>query len=357
MKLNDTQSYYLDFLRLISAQFVVIGHGLVMFGIVPIGSHNYIQQTPVVIFFILSGFLIAYALFNKEESYNFKVFFIERFSRIYSGLIPCLIFILLIDLLRIHVLHLEYPYANYFDVKSFLANLFMLENYPKTHFQAFGSGRPLWSLAIEWWMYMFFGMLYLSYYKNKISWKGACLLMFFAIVPFYNLYSSYSNSGKDSFTIIWFAGWIIAFFYSYLLKTERISILASSIFLVLFLIAAIRRYSMVPYVYDTTFVLLVSFAFMFSLLFLSNYQINKPLLGSKKVIFCAGYSYTLYLIHYTILDLISVLFKLGSIEMRWLVFIGAFLVSNLLSAFIAYHTEMKYKNLGRWIKRKLGVIA
>ena len=53
LKLNASQSYYLDFLRFISAQLVVFGHGIDMFGIVPVNSHSYIQQIPVVIFFIL----------------------------------------------------------------------------------------------------------------------------------------------------------------------------------------------------------------------------------------------------------------------------------------------------------------
>jgi peptidoglycan/LPS O-acetylase OafA/YrhL len=53
----------------------------------------------VLIFFLLSGILISFTLIerSKQPSYGFGTFLLERFARIYSGLVPALMLIVVVD--------------------------------------------------------------------------------------------------------------------------------------------------------------------------------------------------------------------------------------------------------------------
>lgn len=169
LKINSIQSLTLDIIRVFAAQIVLFGYAISFFCIN--STMPYIQNMGVVIFFILSGLIISYILIHKsKEGYSFKEFFIERFARIYSGLIPSLIFIAIIDGI-IQLYNPDYYKYSDYDIKTFFANIFMLQDYYVGHYfeqlvpdsfkiTSFGSGRPLWTLAIEWWIYMFMGLIY-----------------------------------------------------------------------------------------------------------------------------------------------------------------------------------------------------
>jgi peptidoglycan/LPS O-acetylase OafA/YrhL len=55
------------------------------------------------IFFLISGFVIAAALSRRsgDPDYGFLRFFVDRFARIYSGLLPALVLILAVDRLTL----------------------------------------------------------------------------------------------------------------------------------------------------------------------------------------------------------------------------------------------------------------
>jgi peptidoglycan/LPS O-acetylase OafA/YrhL len=95
---NDT-SVTLDLLRAVAAQMVCVGHAINFF----IGGWPsdlpYMQNVGVLLFFILSGFLITHTLVKRSErpDYRFTQFLIDRFARIYSGLIPALVLIIVVD--------------------------------------------------------------------------------------------------------------------------------------------------------------------------------------------------------------------------------------------------------------------
>ena len=127
---NDS-SVTLDLLRAVAAQMVCVGHGISFF--VPAWRPTELplmQNVGVLIFFVLSGTLITFTLIerSKQPSYGFDTFFLERFARIYSGLIPALLFVVVVDAIVIYGFH-EKAAAPYYTVKTFIANLFMLEAY------------------------------------------------------------------------------------------------------------------------------------------------------------------------------------------------------------------------------------
>jgi peptidoglycan/LPS O-acetylase OafA/YrhL len=127
---NDT-SATLDLMRAVAAQMVCVGHAISFF-VPPWRSPAMplIQNIGVLLFFILSGFLITYTLIerSKNPAYGFWQFFIERFARIYSGLIPALIFVAAVDAITVHFTG-ELTIARSYNLKTFGANLLMLEGY------------------------------------------------------------------------------------------------------------------------------------------------------------------------------------------------------------------------------------
>ena len=163
--LTNTATVYLDVIRILASQMVVFGHGFRFNGIFPFmgpPTFPYLQKMAVVIFFFLSGFLITTSVFKKTKKgeFSFLEYFCERFGRIYSAVIPCLLLILIFDLFFQTIMPNQYGYYESFNIKTFLGNLFMLQGYPHLfQIASFGSALPLWTLANEWWIYMLFGLL------------------------------------------------------------------------------------------------------------------------------------------------------------------------------------------------------
>ena len=144
--IGKNESFILDFLRAITAQLVLISHGITF--LIPHEVYKtsrfigYIAPFGVIIFFLLSGYLITHSAKKKNFSYEgFKIFLIDRFSRIYTPFIPCLILISLIDWINIRVFNGIYLNEKATGIATFLGNLFMLQNRPSIgvdmHFNSF----------------------------------------------------------------------------------------------------------------------------------------------------------------------------------------------------------------------------
>jgi len=127
---NDC-SLVLDLARFVAAQAVCFGHAISIFGVYPgIQPPNvpYMQNIAVLVFFVLSGFVIAHTLIANSErvGYGISEYLIERFARIYSAYLPALIFISLVDYSLFHLG--IYEYYQHLSLKAFVGNLFMLQS-------------------------------------------------------------------------------------------------------------------------------------------------------------------------------------------------------------------------------------
>ena len=140
---------------------VFVGHGLGTFN----ARHPiWPQQFGVVIFFLLSGYLISQTLHRRLDQPNstFTDYAIDRFARIYSAYLPAILLVCVLDYLTLNYFgHLiKDEVVSRFSIESFVANLFMLQAPAIT--EPFGSAAPLWTVAIEFWIYMFVGLLAFS---------------------------------------------------------------------------------------------------------------------------------------------------------------------------------------------------
>lgn len=352
-QLTEGSSLFLDLLRGFSVQLVVVGHGISFCAIFPAlqpPNFPFMQNIAVVIFFLLSGYLISNSIFYNiasTKNYSFTSYFIDRFSRIYSALIPALIFVFFIDYLSVSKGSENYNYTDAFNIKTFIGNIFMLQDFPffkhvAIKITSFGSARPLWTLAIEWWIYMWFGFLSIKIMKaNKLTIINMLIFVFLCIVPAYNIISGRGNG----LTIYWLFGLLVCLLYD---KYKNLDLQKSIkwIMLLLFLLLAAARVAYTLQEYEGIFVFLLAGSLLISIELCSNLQINISI--AKLVRLIANYSYTLYLVHYSIYDFLLSHYK--SDYSGNTLFVAGFIISNLIAFTIGYFTETK---LTKFVKVKL----
>lgn len=110
-------------------------------------------QEGVLVFFLLSGFVIYYSHGPQRETGNdFITYLVKRGRRIYPIFGLSLLLAYGIQCLSAHGL---LPV----NLGSLAGNIFMLQDHPDTPgnlFLPFADNMPLWSLSYEWWFYMMF---------------------------------------------------------------------------------------------------------------------------------------------------------------------------------------------------------
>lgn len=300
---------------------MVVGHGISFTGIAPYlkqPSFPWMQNIAVLIFFILSGFLITCSLVGKakNDDYQYFNYVVDRSARIYTTFFPALIFVLCIDLLSIFLDGSEYGYWSAFDVKTFVGNVFLLQDFPGLPVTSFGSARPFWTLAIEWWIYLFVGAVFFFTFKKKRFILLACVVIF-SVVPLYNLLGGRGN-GLFSY---WLFGSAIYFLWASRFL-DQVSTKIKVTLLVLGVTLAAYRVINTMLEYEPLFATLLAINILLLIDLAPRLRLNKEF--SVGAAFVAGYSYTLYLVHYSIYD-----FLVSHWGQGVGVFVAGFVFSNL----------------------------
>lgn len=347
-KLSEHGSLALDLVRASASQAVVIGHGISYFGIAPWlqpPAFPYIQNLAVVIFFVLSGLLITYATLRKPSGFQFREFAIDRFARIYGAYLVVLVLVIAIDRWAIHLDPASYGHRGWFDTRTFLGNVFMLQDHPllEQRMSSFGSARPFWTLAIEWWIYMAFGWLVLRGNKPYALW--VLVLGALAIVPAHHVFGGRGNG----LALAWMFGAACYLALStQALAKARTSSLATGFVLFGGLAVWLLRGTKEPY--DPKFAALLAAALVCGLLAIDRVSWQVPGGVAHAVRFVANYSFTLYLLHYSLLDLIAHNPVFASPHANFWFGVA---VANVLSITVASVTELRHRALAAWLKTKL----
>lgn len=155
--MNKGFSLYLDLVRFIAACLVYIYHSnqrLLVENILPASDFGH---SSVIVFFVLSGFVIAYVTDTKENTWT--SYWASRLSRVYSVAVPAIVLTLLLDTVGRTLfpqLYLDYPYDQ-FLTRSLSSFVFANEVWfiSITLF----SNVPYWSICYEIWYYVAFGIL------------------------------------------------------------------------------------------------------------------------------------------------------------------------------------------------------
>jgi len=352
--LTPASSTALNLIRGLSAQFVLVGHLLTYNEVNGFyGSHPIflIQNFGVTIFFILSGFLITYSADSKNSLYGFKSFLLDRFSRIYIAYVPALIFVFSLDKIAVHSFG-TFFYEGNTNYKNLLGNIFMLQDYPLLNYlpsaidnpqptiSSLGSARPFWTIAKEWWIYLFFGLLYFG--KNRLT--TILWLPILLIVPFYSVIA-----GGNSLFLVWMLG--VGIFY--LLKHDVTRNGNYLFFAISLIIAALRLYVTKYDFYDLGFSVSLGAAFYFMLSFLQRISVPVTIVRTfgSFAEFISSYSFSLYLLHSTVVYLSM---KLDIGIGKPLTMLLTFVVCNIVAYFFASVTEFKYHQFRNWLRGVLG---
>lgn len=338
--ISSNLSISIDILRFLSAQLVFWGHigsflgGEEFF----IGGKWRIQNLGVVVFFMLSGFLIIRTLAKYRD---FGSFFVDRFVRIYLTFIPCLIIVTAID--SIMVRQGGWIYEESINAATFLANLLMLQDFPLFKqisgfgFTSFGSARPLWTLAVEWWLYMFAGWVFLGVRFRK-TW-----LILLSCVPI-----AFATFGRgNALSLVWILGGLLVFIPEN--KLERRTALAGSIVcLVLFGIRV--AYTQSFYDFQACVFLAAFFAIILDEVRRSSFFsiLSDRSVGLVRIL--AGSSYALYILHYTIIEVVR---SRGWDHPQTILI--SFLASNALAIVVYLLFDKNHRILAANTKKILGL--
>jgi len=142
-----------------------------------IGTIGRFGHEAVMIFFVLSGFVIAYISQVKEDTPG--LYFKSRFARLYSVAIPALFITLVLDYFGSRAAPELYVWPYYQasePVHRFLVNLLFVNQLWFENVRAFSNG-PYWSLSYEFWYYVIFAAaFYYTGAKRFFFTAAACLI-------------------------------------------------------------------------------------------------------------------------------------------------------------------------------------
>ncbi len=213
----------------------------------------------------------------------------------------------------------------------------MLQDFPIIfNYTSFGSARPFWTIAIEWWLYLAFGCVYFLFIKSSfLKRKNILLLVLLSIVPVYNLVGGRGGA----LSLYWVFGMCISLFLPYY-KKLTISVRWKVIFALMLLFLSIIRQAVIISAYDVTFALILALLMLVSIDLINHVEIKKKI--SSIIRFFASYSFTLYLIHYSILDLVKIHY---SNHHPYIIFFFSFIFINVIAFLLGRLTEYKLKNI------------
>ncbi len=351
-RLGPAQSAYLDLLRGLAAQLVLLHHTVAIClpssGLDRLGG----GALGVLVFFLLSGFLITGTVASRVASGRFSLteFTVSRATRIFLPYVPALVLVALLDRWMLH--SPVYSYTADYTAPTAVANLFMLQDFPPFQilrrlgvpdqawfFKTFGSGRQFWTVSIEWWIYLTVGIgTALALTRRGAVWWG--VLAFVAIEPLYNLV----GGPGDCLTLAWLLGagawWVV----------QRAALPGAGLaWAGCVVLAGTRLFFTHGRIYDAVFALLLAAVLFVPLLLLRGGR----LMWLTRLRFdrLSFHSYSLYLTHGTIGLLLVA--RLGDAAMGWPGVLLVVVLCNLVAIPFAAAFELPQRRVRRLILDRL----
>lgn len=142
------------------------------------GNRSTVGEEAVIIFFVLSGYLVGGSVIRsiKNGTWSWKSYLFKRITRLWVVLLPALLFGILLDILGMHLLGsttsiyaapsstlVPHDLAARLSWKVIIANATFLQGILSP---TAGTNNSLWSLAYEWWYYLQFPLLVLTFSKT-----------------------------------------------------------------------------------------------------------------------------------------------------------------------------------------------
>ncbi len=298
--LRPATSTYLDLIRFLAALVVFVSHvtwnklsGGFLWQFAPFG------HPAVMVFFVLSGFVVAHAV--SAPGISAAQYYIARFSRLYSVVIPAIILTLVCD--RVGISINSKPYAledNTFPIlRAFLALIYL--NTVWDIRLTFLSNGAYWSIPFEFWYYVLFGALHFCRGWRRLLLAGLAALvagphiLLFAPIWLMGV-AAYRLSQRQALP----SRWAALLFGLSLALALAITLLADG-----FRLAQRKEEAGWPPGYHPVDFLL---GLTLAVHFYAVSQLNLPLARwAGGIRYAAGYTFSLYLYHLPLLHLLAAL--------------------------------------------------
>jgi peptidoglycan/LPS O-acetylase OafA/YrhL len=256
----------------------------------------------VVIFFVLSGFLVGGKLLGRIQSntFNARAYFTDRLTRLYIVVLPALLITLATDYGGGQIFNGQglysalpaafggYAPAQNISAGIFLGNAAFLQTITVP---TLGSNGPLWSLAYEFWYYLLAPLLFWGLLgKGNLPLRLLCLLAVAA-----GLLLLRGQVGL--YFPLWLFGAAIVYFTN---KLPLIGHPLPAIALTLALMA-VGRLNLLPAV-PADYLLALTFALSLQALYV---RANKTAFLARANQILAGFSFSLYAIHFPLIVLMA----------------------------------------------------
>lgn len=353
--MSGAASAYLDAMRALGANLVIVSHVLALyFGIwiFPFGSLG------VTIFFLLSGFLIMQSMLSRgaRPGAHLPAFLADRTARILTPYVPALVVIALLNLAFIDASYSKDGTNT--GVLAFLGNLFLLQDHSAFQFlelagielawriRPYNSAEPFWTVAIEMWIYVAAGLFYFCAIKRERLNRHWLIALTMISVPVV-VWNAAAGGGK-SLSLIWLVGALIGLVFHRWRSTGYVNAPAISLTMIGFgtiaLIGRIGKAGFSPYDFQTaTLIAIVMFGVLAYLLTVIRCSSRWHRFLER----AASYSYSLYLLHNTILIVVLEAFPIEDLRVRAAVGV---VLAHVCSYLLYLAFERHYRAVAAWLR-------
>ena len=347
--MNKFSSLYLDILRIFAAFGVLLHHCNVGWFsedkfLAPHYGHKF-----VILFFVLSGYLIAYSSLQKKKAW--EDYLVDRISRLYSVIIPAIALTYFLDGLG---QWLNPEFYSLMAIKNYpflrgimtLANLHQIQGFCMNP----SANTPFWSIGYEFWYYVLFGIfIFVKSFKWKISLLAATSLLIgykiLLLMPIWLLgvvvyqYSKKINIGSSHAII----GGILSFFAMIYLTITPTTLA--------FPVLQLGHHQFVLY-YSQYFLTDYVYGLLFSYHLFCILQIPvKPFsIGFLEGIikYLASITFSIYLFHYPFIILSAALIPYNHSSYVQMILLLVWIVAVI--AVLSHFTESQRGKLKGWLK-------
>lgn len=363
--------FFMDLIRGLASQLVVVGHSINVYlpslymvrgtrtlfegppGVI------YVQNFAVLIFFYVSGYLITGTFLRKSRNPEWRLrhFLADRAARIFTPLVPLLLVLYVTDNLVFGEGRIERYVIVNASLRQLALNLAMLFDNPLVARAAawlglpwlaaspFGSAEQLWTIVIEWWIYVVFGLAAFWLIRrrgNALLWSAA--LAFALVVPAAALLH------KGGLIAAWLVGMIMCLGHDRL-RRMRPAVLAA--LAAAALAGAAARWALTAFnFYDPLTAGLLGIALFAFMTWREGGRLRVLPAWDALVAGMSKISYSLYLVHLTVIVYLAQWLP-SLIDRPWAVALS-FLLCNLVAILFYLLFERHYPRVRAWLEPWLG---
>ena len=347
----------LDLLRALAANAVLVGHASAVFGAE--GRLSTAGTLGVGVFFILSGFLILQSSLSRlrKPAPHFAPYMIDRVARIFTAYVPALILVAAINA-ALPLGHWGQQGTSTGPV-AFLGNLFLLQDYPAfqiirrtvgdaLYVRAYNTAEPFWTIPIEFWIYVVFGLAFFGLFNRERPSRLLSAILCVVALPV--VIWNAAAGGGNGLTLVWLIGAAAGYVWSTAWCRSRHLVQIGSVVVVAALICLLGRGAKLGWNFQDIGFIAFEALLILGAVSLVEGMSDLPRLLRGACTFLASYSYSLYLVHNTVLVVVrqTLYDRLGA---------AALPVALILAHAAAYALylgfERHYRQVGRWLKRRL----